>query len=127
LINDELPVVNGEVPLPDWSAFGEEDLVDLDDALRQRFRGMAIPEPVRVTRDRQVLHDPRRYDVPVTVVACEFSSGRLSKWMADGNSYVAELASVKNVEIVDMPTGHWPQLTRPLGLAAAILAAVNRS
>ncbi|HEY0583431.1 MAG TPA: hypothetical protein VGE94_14700 [Chloroflexota bacterium] len=124
MINDELPVVNGEVPLPDWSAFGEEDLVDLDDALRQRFRGMAIPEPVRVTRDRQVLHDPRRYDVPVTVVACEFSSGRLSKWMADGNSYVAELASVK---IVDMPTGHWPQLTRPLGLAAAILAAVNRS
>ena len=36
----------GEVPLPDWSAFGEEDLVDLDDDLRDRFRSIAIPEPV---------------------------------------------------------------------------------
>ena len=28
LINDELPVENGEVPLPDWSLFEKEDLVD---------------------------------------------------------------------------------------------------
>ena len=31
LINDELPVENGEVPLPDWSLFDQEDLVDLPD------------------------------------------------------------------------------------------------
>ena len=30
VINDELPAENGEVPLPDWSLFEEEDLVDLD-------------------------------------------------------------------------------------------------
>src|SRR5215472_14192504 len=38
LINDELPVENGEVPLPDWSVFEAEDLVDLDDGLRTAFR-----------------------------------------------------------------------------------------
>src|SRR5918994_4246537 len=38
VINDELPVVDGEIPLPDWSEFGEEDLRDLDDKLRQAFR-----------------------------------------------------------------------------------------
>src|SRR5918995_2195062 len=44
-INDELPAENGEVPLPDWSLFEEEDLVDLDDELRAAFRERAIPSP----------------------------------------------------------------------------------
>jgi hypothetical protein len=30
VVNDELPVVNGEVPLPAWEEFDDEDLVDLD-------------------------------------------------------------------------------------------------
>jgi pimeloyl-ACP methyl ester carboxylesterase len=127
LINDELPVVNGEVPFPDWSEFGEEDLVDLDGALRERLRSMAIPQPVRVTRDRQHLREPRRYDVPVTVITCEFPAEMLRKWLADGHPYVAELARIKNFELVELPTGHWPQLTRPRELAAAIIAAVDRS
>ena len=35
-----------------------------------------------------------------------------------------ELAAVKDYELVDLPTGHWPQLTKPDELAAAVLAAV---
>jgi pimeloyl-ACP methyl ester carboxylesterase len=123
-INNGLPAVNGEVPLPDWSAFDEEDLVDLDDGLRARFRSIAIPEPLGVTRDRQVLSDERRYDVPVTVIACEFPAEVLRGWMAEGQPYVAELAKITHVDVVDLPTGHWPQLTRPRELAAAILTAV---
>ena len=123
-INDGLPAVDGEVPLPDWSAFDEEDLVDLDDGLRARFRSIAIPEPLGVTRDRQVLSDERRYDVPVTVIACEFPAEVLRGWMAEGQPYVAELAKITHVDVVDLPTGHWPQLTRPRELAAAILTAV---
>jgi pimeloyl-ACP methyl ester carboxylesterase len=57
VINDELPAANGEVPLPDWSLFEEEDLVDLDDELRAAFRERAIPSPVHVTSDRQQLTD----------------------------------------------------------------------
>ena len=37
-INDGLPVVDGEIPLPDWSVFDEADLRDVDDALRASFR-----------------------------------------------------------------------------------------
>ncbi len=58
VINDELPVADDEVPLPDWSAFGEEDLVDLDEPLRERLRSIAVPEPLGVTRDPQVLTRP---------------------------------------------------------------------
>jgi pimeloyl-ACP methyl ester carboxylesterase len=129
VINDELPAVNGEVPLPDWSVFGEEDLVDLDEPLRARFREIAIPQPVAVTRDKQVLSDTRRYGVPVTVIACEFSTDMLRGWMAPDHpysGYVAELTKINDAELVDLPTGHWPQFTRPRELAMAILAAVDR-
>ena len=125
-INDELVAVNGEVPLPDWSEFLEEDLVDLDQSLRLKFRTIAIPEPVGVTKDKQVLSDDRRFDVPVTVIACEFSTATLRDWMSADLPHVAELARINDVELVDLPTGHWPQLTRPRELAHAILAAVDR-
>jgi pimeloyl-ACP methyl ester carboxylesterase len=125
VINDELPTENGEVPLPDWSLFDDEDLVDLDDELRAAFRARAIPEPVHVTSDPQQLSDERRYDVPVTVIACEFPSAKLREWMEQGHPYVRELSKIRQVDYVDLPTGHWPQFTRPEELGQAILATVG--
>jgi pimeloyl-ACP methyl ester carboxylesterase len=124
VINDELPVVDGEIPLPEWSVFGEEDLTDLDDALREKFRATAVPQPARVATDRQVLRDPRRYDVPVTVIACEFPAKMLRELIEQGHPYTAELAKVRDATFVDLPTGHWPQFTRPAELGAAIVAAL---
>ncbi len=124
-INDELPAQDGEIPLPDWSAFGDEDLVDLDEDLRARFRDRAIPQPARVATDPQRLSDERRYDVPVTVVACEFPSALFREWMEQGHPYVSELAKVRQVDWVDLPTGHWPQFTRPRELAEAIVASIG--
>ncbi|MBU1587394.1 MAG: alpha/beta hydrolase [Actinobacteria bacterium] len=126
VINDELPVVDGEVPLPEWRFFDDESLVDLTDELRAQFRARAIPEPVGVTSDKQVLGDPRRYDVPVTVIACEVPSEMMREWIAGGHPYVAELAAIKDYELIDLPTGHWPQFTKPEELGALILAAIER-
>jgi pimeloyl-ACP methyl ester carboxylesterase len=125
IINDELPSENGEVPLPDWAVFDDEDLIDLDDKLRAAFRERAIPTPVHVASDPQRLSDERRYDVPVTVIACEFPSETLRRWMEQGHPYVRELAKIHDVEYVDLPTGHWPQFTRPGDLGQAILAGVG--
>ena len=124
-INDQLPVVDGEIPLPEWSEFDEADLRDLDDQLRAAFRARAVPQPAAVARDPQVLGDERRYDVPATVIACEFSSDTIRGWMADGHPYVAELAAVRDVDFVDLPTGHWPQFTKPAALADVILDALG--
>ena len=123
-INDELPVVDGEIPLPDWSEFDDADLVDLDDALRDEFRARAIPEPVGVAYDPITLRDERRYDVPITVIACEFPSSALVEWIAAGSPFTAELAKVKHVDYVDLPTGHWPQFTKPVQLGQAIVASL---
>jgi pimeloyl-ACP methyl ester carboxylesterase len=125
VINDELPSEDGEIPLPDWAIFDDEDLVDLDDELRAAFRERAIPTPVHVASDQQRLSDERRYDVPVTIIACEFPSEMLRKWMEQGHPYVRELAKIHDVEYVDLPTGHWPQFTRPGDLGQAILASVG--
>jgi pimeloyl-ACP methyl ester carboxylesterase len=122
VINDELPVVDGEVPLPDWSVFEDADLIDLTDELRARFIAIAIPEPARVTSDPQSLSDPRRYTMPSTIICCEFTSEQLRGWVAKG--YMPELALMQNYDLVDLPTGHWPQFTRPADLAEAILVAV---
>ena len=113
--------------MPAWDIFEDEDLVDLDDELRAAFRARAIPQPKGVAYDQQRLHDERRYDVPATVIACEMSSAQLLALVAAGHPYVAELARIQDVEYVDLPTGHWPQFTRPTELGAVILAAVDRN
>jgi pimeloyl-ACP methyl ester carboxylesterase len=125
VINDELPAENGEIPLPDWALFEDEDLVDLDEGLRAAFRERAIPTPEHVASDPQQLSDERRYDVPVTVIACELPSAKLREWIGQGHPYVRELAKIRDVEYVDLPTGHWPQFTRPKDLGQAILASVG--
>lgn len=125
VINDELPAENGEIPLPDWPVFDDEDLVDLDDELRAAFRERAIPTPLHVASDPQHLFDERRYDVPVTIIACEFPSSMLRDWIQQGHPFVRELSKIRDVDYIDLPTGHWPQFTRPEDLGRAILASVG--
>lgn len=119
--------VDGEVPLPDWSTFGEEDLRDLDEAALARFRERAIPAPGHVTSDPLRLTDERRYGVPATAICPEYTAAQLQEWIAAGEASVQEFTRIKHVEYVDVPTGHWPQFTRPAELAQAILAAAERS
>ena len=126
VINDELPAEGDDLPLPAWELLDDADLTDLTDELRAEFRRRAIPQPAGVARDRQHLQDPRRFDVPATVIACEYSSSDLLEWIRADHPYVAELARIRDVDYIDLPTGHWPQFTKPAELGAAILQAVER-
>lgn len=127
VINDELPVVDGEIPLPDWNVFEDEDLVDLDDDLREAFRARSIPTPKNVAFDKQELGDERRFDVPITLICCEFGSAMVRAWIEQDVPFVKEIATVKDVAYIDLPTGHWPQFTKPAELTEAILSAVGRA
>ncbi|MFF2844258.1 alpha/beta fold hydrolase [Paenarthrobacter sp. NPDC057981] len=127
VINDELPDDGDDIPLPPWEGFEDADLVDLTEELREEFRARAIPEPKGVAYDQQHIHDVRRYDVPATVIACEFPSSMLNQMMDAGHPFTEELARIKDVELVDLPTGHWPQFTKPAELGEAILKAVDRT
>ena len=127
VINNGLQADGDDIPLPPWDGFDDDDLVDLTDELRDRFRARAIPQPKGVAYDKQHLHDVRRYDVPATVITCEFPSSLLTEWIDSGHPFVAELARIRDVEYVDLPTGHWPQFTKPAELGQAILKAVDRT
>ena len=126
-VNPHLPTRGSDLPLPAWDAFEEADLVDMTARIRADFRARAVPEPAAVARDLQELHDPARYEVPVTVIACEVDAATMREWIAQGHPYVSELARIRDREIVDLPTGHWPQLTRPVDLAATIITALQTS
>lgn len=124
-INDELPTVGDDLPLPDWAEFSDADLTDLDDELRRKLRRIAVPEPRAVAFDRQELSDERRYDVPVTIITCTFPSAAMREAISAGAVFTAELSKIRDYEVVDLPTGHWPQFTRPQELAEALVAALR--
>ena len=58
--------------------------------------------------------------MPATVICTEFTSAMLREWIGQGQAPVRELAKIRDVEYVNLPTGHWPQFTRPGDLARAI-------
>lgn len=119
------PAINGEIPLLDWSDFDEADLSDLDEAALAEFRERAIPSPERAVTDPQRLSDERRYEVPVTMICPEFTVAMLKEWMAQDMEPVRELSLIRDVSYVDLPTGHWPQFTKPDELAQVILDAIG--
>ena len=62
-----------------------------------------------------------RYDVPVTVVCPEFTGDMLRTWIEQDMEPVREFRKLRSLEYVDLPTGHWPQFTRPDDLARILL------
>jgi len=110
--------------MPDWAEMGEEANVrDFDAELLTRFYADAIPVPERVVTDPVRLTDERRYDVPATEICPEYSAADLREWLDGG--HLPELARIRDVELVDLGGGHWPQLTQPKSLAQAILDAAG--
>ena len=118
---------DGEIPLPSWSEFEEEELDGLDDAERARFRESAVPTPEKVARGTQSLSDDRRFAVPVTMICTEFSAAQLQAWIEAGEPPVREFRKFADAEYVDLPTGHWPQFSRPEDLASVIASALDRT
>lgn len=115
-----------DVPLPSWDMFDEADLADLDEAALAEFRARAVPSPLGVTSGVQQLADEGRYAVPTTVICPEYTAAQLAEWTAAGMEPVRELASLVDATYVDLPTGHWPQFSRPLDLARVLDACTRQ-
>jgi pimeloyl-ACP methyl ester carboxylesterase len=127
IISDEFSEVDGEIPLPDWDEFDDAELTDLDDDLRAAIRARAIPEPAQVATDPQTVSDDRRYDVATTVITSSIPGAQLREFIARDHPFVRELSRMRDYEIIDLPTGHWPQFTKPAELASLLLKAIDRS
>jgi pimeloyl-ACP methyl ester carboxylesterase len=116
---------DGEVEMPDWRAIGEEaNVVDFSDEQLAEFYAAAVPVPERVVTDPVRLADERRFAVPATLVCPEYTAADVREWVTEG--HLPEVERTARVEYVDLPGGHWPQLTQPDALARVLLDEAAR-
>jgi pimeloyl-ACP methyl ester carboxylesterase len=91
----------------------------------RRFRERAVPQPGPVMRQTVRLTNDARRDVPSTIIACSFPSEVVMQMASSGDEMMAEVASLRDLELVDLPTGHWPMWSRPEELATVIERAAR--
>lgn len=122
----EFQVTGGVVPFPGWDFFDDEDVADLDAAVRARAAALTASVPARVPTDPISLHDDRRHAVPVTVLSGRFDDAQFRAFVAQWGPYADEFEKIEDTEIIRLGTGHWPQFSQPQRLGEAIAAAILR-
>ncbi|GFZ96395.1 alpha/beta fold hydrolase [Nesterenkonia alkaliphila] len=121
LLAEDFPETDGLIHLPEFSAFSEEDLAGLDDAILEQFRNEATPVPATVLDSTLELKNTDRHRVPTTAVCTEYSAADLQKWTEAGFPPTTEFPKLEDLRYIDLPTGHWPQFSRPEDLAKLLL------
>ena len=124
----DLPASVEELPLPPFDVLAQEASLDgLSTEVLDRFRARAVPEPGAVVgRSVELTNDDRRR-VPTTAICCSIPSAQVQELAQAGHPMFAEVAMLEDLELVGLPTGHWPMWSRPRDLAGLVRAAVVRS
>ncbi|MBT2248375.1 alpha/beta hydrolase [Arthrobacter sp. BHU FT2] len=124
----DLPAELEDLPLPSFDVLAQQaSLEGLSTEVLERFRIRAVPEPGPVLRQPIQLTNDARRKVPTTLVCCSIPSEQVLDLARTGNAMFAEVANIEHLDVVDLPTGHWPMWSRPRDLAKAIQSAASRS
>ena len=115
------------IGLPAWDQLtsGGASLEGLSEQDLATFRERAVPLPGAVAREPLRLHDDARLTVPTTIIATSLPSEVMMGLAQQGHPMFAEVARLTDLELVDLPTGHWPMWSRPDDLADAIREAAR--
>lgn len=120
----DLPEAVDELPLPPFEVLGQQASLDgLSSEALERFRARAVPQPAAVLRGRVELANETRLAVPTTLVCCSMPGAQIMELAGAGHPMFAEVSNLRSVEVVDLPTGHWPMWSRPGDLADVIATA----
>lgn len=115
-----------ELPLPSFDELEQQaSLEGLSPQALERFRALAVPEPGPVVGQGIELTNDARHQVPTTLVCCSLSSAQVLEMARDGHPMFAEVALLEHMDVVDLPTGHWPMWSRPRDLAQVIQSAAS--
>jgi pimeloyl-ACP methyl ester carboxylesterase len=132
---DTAPVVDGYAIDPDVGGSEHPLSAQYDEELEQgsmeglseeqlaTFRERAVPQPASSMRDAVALTDERRLDVPGTIVCTAFTAADYRSYAKGGMPFLQGLLQHRRLELVDLPTGHWPMWSRPAELAGLIAQA----
>lgn len=123
----DFPDESEELPLPSFDALGQQaSLEGLSVEALERFRAKAVPEPAPVLRQPVELVNEARRGVPTTLVCCSISGEQVMALVQASHPMFAEVANLEHVDVIDLPTGHWPMWSRPRDLAGIIDSAASR-
>ncbi|MBI4306812.1 MAG: alpha/beta hydrolase [Chloroflexi bacterium] len=115
-----------EKPLPSREELEQEENLDgLSEQQLETFRRRAVPQPGAVLREAPVLANDARLDIPSTVICTGFTSEQVKAAVKKGYAWLGDLAELRDVTWVDLPTSHWPMWSRPRDLAAIISDVVK--
>lgn len=123
----DIPEDSEELPLPSLDVLAQQaSLEGLSAEVLERFRVRAIPEPGPVLRQPVELTNNARRKVRTTLVCCSIPSAQVLELARAGHAMFAEVANIEHLDVIDLPTGHWPMWSRPRDLAKAIQSAASR-
>ena len=123
-----LPEGVQELALPPFDELAQQASLDgLSAEVLERFRARAVPEPSPVLRQPLELTNDARRTVPTTLICCSIPSAQVLELARGGNAMFAEVANLEHLDVIDLPTGHWPMWSRPGDLAKAIQSAASRT
>ena len=107
------------IPPPEELAdFGS--LEGLDDNQLELLRSRAVDQPFGTFTQPLRLESPAREALPKVGILCTLSLEELQAMIASGNPVFSELAS-PSWRFVELPTGHYPMLSRPDDLVEVLL------
>lgn len=123
----DLPEEMQELELPPFDVLARQaSLEGLGEEVLERFRRRAVPEPGPVLRQPVELWNEARRAVPTTLVCCSIPGAQMLELARSGHPVFAEVTNLEDLDVVDLPTGHWPMWSRPGDLARLIRAAAGQ-
>lgn len=91
-------------------------LAGLDEPALELLRTRSTPHPLAAVR-QPLGRRATSADLPTTLITCTFPMEQVTEMRAAGHPFFSGLAEAR---IVPLPTGHWPMLSEPKALAAAL-------
>lgn len=103
-----------ELPMPSIVELrANENLDGLSDAQLATMQERAIPEPGDAVRGHATLTNEARLDLPSIVLCTSFPSETIKQAAAAGQPWLGDLARLRSVTYMDIPTSHWPMWSEP--------------
>lgn len=124
----DLPEELDELPLPPFDVLAQQASLDgLSEKVLEQFRARAVPEPGPVLRQPIALTNDDRRKVRTTLICCSIPSAQVLELAHTGHPMFAEVANLEHLDVIDLPTGHWPMWSSPRDLAKAIQSEAFRT
>lgn len=124
----DLPEEMEELPLPPFDVLAQQaSLEGLTKEVLEQFRARAVPEPGPVLRQSIELTNDARRKVRTTLICCSIPSAQVLELAQTGHPMFTEVANLEHLDVIDLPTGHWPMWSSPRDLAKAIQSEASRT